>query len=426
MTSFRSFIIISILVASFSVFFIDAWIIKPAIFTASRRASLQHAARRRDDSSFVSSAFTSNSNDKNKDPFRGISNLIDDGNGNIRADLATSIWNWDKQHRDKDHLPKFEYSTRAGLRLVDEIARNLLSSNSQNRENDRAVTTYSDLVQEGVVALMYAMAKYSPATHNESFEHYAKRSIVASLTKVLAQDSRPIKLPSHVMDILKSAKRKRQSLLTKTGREPTLAHVAKELNVTSQQLQLYTMFGSTLSVERTMEIYDPLLENKATFADQDLWQQQHGVDVDDSNTEILEEQDKEGDDEMWIHLETVAAPLKEMIIDQDRYDNPNDLVYSNMIHDDVQDFLRKTLEQRELQVIELRYGLNGGKVVSLEAIGDSMGISASRVKQIEEQAMEKLRSSYTNRQVETYLEDERQVESLRDEKRDTASEEGEK
>ena len=397
MPSSRLITTVCILFASFFVGFIDAWVSNPSQ-TSSFRSTAHLAAERRYSSSSVGSAFSNN----DQDPFHGISHLIDDGNGNIRSDLATSIWNWDNEKRSKEHLPKLEYSTRTGLRLVDEIAKNLLSGTTR-MDDDR---TYSDLVQEGVMALMYAMAKYNPKVDEESFEHYAKRHILASLTKALAQDSRPMKLPAHVMELLKSAKRKRQALLTQTGREPTMAQVAKELDVSPQQLELYQMFESTLSVERTMEIYDPLLEQQATFADQASWQKQHGIDIDDSNTEMFQQEKEEGEDEMWVHLETVAAPLKDMIIDKDRFDNPDDLVFANQIHDDVKEFLERTLDERELQVIDLRYGLdNGGKVTSLSEIGKVLGISASRVAQIEEQAMEKLRSSYTNRKVETYLED---------------------
>ena len=216
-----------------------------------------------------------------------------------------------------------------------------------------------------------------------------------------------------------------KTLLTKTGREPTLAQVAQELDVTPQELELYTLLGSTTySVERTMEIYDPLLENKATFADQDSWQEEHGVNVDtDESSDTQKEVLQEGDDEMWIHLETVAAPLKEMIVDQDVFDNPSELVFENMIHDDVQEFLKKTLTKRELQVIEQRYGLDrGGNVVSLEDIGESLGISAARVAQIEHEALRKLRSSYTNRQVETYLDEESEVEERPGEQREVSKE----
>jgi RNA polymerase nonessential primary-like sigma factor len=68
--------------------------------------------------------------------------------------------------------------------------------------------------------------------------------------------------------------------------------------------------------------------------------------------------------------------------------------------------LVKTLDERELQVIRMRYGLSNGEVTSLSDIGSEFGVTASRIKQIEEQSMEKLRSSYTNRSVEPYLEDE--------------------
>jgi RNA polymerase primary sigma factor len=337
------------------------------------------------------------------DPFRGISHLIDDGNGNIRSDLATSIWNWDNEHRRKDSLPKFEYSTRKGLRLVDEIARELLETTrgvNKGVDEDHTVTTYSDLVQEGVVALMYAMAKYDDS-QGESFAHYARRKIATTLTRYLGKDSRSFRLPSHIMELLNHARRIKARLRSQMGREPTISQVAEELGIPTKKLELYQLVsGSTLSVERTMEIYDPLVET--TFADQDTWEHEHW------GEENAEQQD-EGEDEMWVHQEQIAAPLRDMI--PDTQPTPDDLVFQRMIHDDVDDFLVKTLTDRELQIIRLRYGLNNGKATSLSDIGLELGVTASRVKQIEEQAMEKLRSSYTNREVEPYLEDEHETKS---------------
>lgn len=388
----------------FYVVFIDAWISKPARFVGRPTCSFP---------TLLSAADSSSDNtDSSKDPFEGISHLLDDGKGHIRPELATSIFNWEQEHREKDHLAKFEYSTRAGLRLVDEIAKSLLltttsssSSTSTTTSNDRTATTYSDLVQEGIVALMYAMTKYDNSLQEESFHHYARRHIANTLQKVLAQESNVMTVPTHVLELLKRAKRKRQALFSKTGREPTTAEIATLLDISAQQLELYyILFGSALSVERTMEIYDPLLENKATFADQQEWEHEHGISLNEEN--VPQEEEQEGDDEMYIHLESVAAPLRDMIIDKDRFDNPNDVLVEEMLHDDVQEFLKKTLSERELQVIEWRFGLlNGGKVTSLEDIGTILGISAGRVAQIEEQAMEKLKTSYTNRQVETYLEE---------------------
>jgi RNA polymerase sigma factor (sigma-70 family) len=372
---------------------IDAWLIAKPVLNRGARTSTEymHVAA---EQSFVGSA-------TDDDPFRGISHLIDDGKGNIRSDLATSIWNWDNEHRSRDKLPKFEYSTRKGLRLVEETARELLETTrgvNKGVDEDHTVTTYSDLIQEGVVALMYAMAKYTDS-EEESFRHYARRCIVTALTRYLGKDSRSFHLPTHVVELLKHARRTKAQLQTQMGREPTLAQVAEKLDIPMEKLQLYQLVsGSTLSVERTMEIYDPLLET--TFADQDTWEHEHGEE-DEENDDGLQQ---EGEDEMWVHQEQIAAPLRDMIPDTSAL--PDELIYRKMIHDDVNEFLVRTLDERELQVIRMRYGLSNGKVTSLSDIGSELGVTASRIKQIEEQAMEKLRSSYTNRAVEPYLEDE--------------------
>ena len=372
---------------------IDAWLTSKPIFT-SRARTTPESMHVFAEQSFVGSA-------TDNDPFRGISHLIDDGNGNIRSDLATSIWNWDNEHRNRDSLPKFRYSTRKGLRLVDEIARELLETTwgvNKGVDEDHMVTTYSDLIQEGVVALMYAIAKYNDS-QEESFEHYARRKITTSLTRYLAKDSRSFHLPSHVVELLNHARRTKARLRAQMGREPTIAQVAEELGVPTKKLELYQLVsGGTLSVERTMEIYDPLLET--TFADQDTWEHEHWEEDND-------EEQEEGEDEMWVHQEQIAAPLRDMI--PDTQPTPDDLIFQKMIHDDVDDFLVRTLTDRELHVIRMRYGLNNGKAASLSDIGQELGVTASRVKQIEEQAMEKLRSSFTNREVEPYLEDEHEA-----------------
>lgn len=374
---------------------IDAWLTSKLILTGKARTTPEsmHVSA---EQPFAGSA-------TNNDPFRGISHLIDDGNGNIRSDLATSIWNWDNEHRSRDSLPKFEYSTRKGLRLVDEIARDLLETTqgvNKGVDEDHTVTTYSDLIQEGVVALMYAMAKYNDS-QEESFEHYARRKITTSLARYLAKDSRSFHLPSHVVELLNHARRTKTRLRSQMGREPTISQVAEELGIPTKKLELYQLVsGSTLSVERTMEIYDPTLET--TFADQDAWEHEHWEEENEELPEL-----EEGEDEMWVHQEQIAAPLRDMI--PDTQPTPDDLVFQRMIHDDVDDFLVKTLTDRELQVIRMIYGLNNGEATSLSDIGLELGMTASRVKQIEEQAMEKLRSSYTNRDVEPYLEDEHEV-----------------
>jgi len=91
-----------------------------------------------------------------------------------------------------------------------------------------------------------------------------------------------------------------------------------------------------------------------------------------------------------------------------------------MIQHDVDDFLTRTLNDQELEVIRMRYGLSGSgsssvgaddnsgtpAAMSLTHVAKQLGVSRTRIAQIEERALEKLRTSYTNRYVEVYLDDE--------------------
>lgn len=387
---------------------IDAWVaLKPFLTTKQSRPNSSRIPQQLSSSpSEQPSAFSTD------DPFHGISHLIDDGKGNIRSDLATSIWNWDHEHRSQNSLPKFEYSTRQGLRLVEEISRELLETTTRNvnkaMDEDHTITAYSDLVQEGVVALMYAMTKFDATQQDETFEQYARRHIISSLSKSLAQESGPIRLPGHVFDVLKRAEQAKRQLQDELNAQPTLQQVATKLEIVPEKLQLYQLLaGKALSVERTMEILDPVVDTSSvTFEDSAKWQEQHGEMMALERGDSFEEQDgEEGEDEMWFHQEQIAAPLRDMIVDSEE-PTPDDLLLRKMIHDDVEDFLTRTLNERELEVIHMRFGLEDGRVHSLLEVGQFLGVTASRVAQIEEQAMDKLRSSYTNRNIEPYLDEE--------------------
>ncbi len=390
---------------------------------------------------------------------RKINSILDDGHGHINPELAQSIWEWDNDHRlqeeqseddtlannshnDDSHngrkrvkeakfpAAKLKYSTRDGLRLVDKIARELMaegpaqsrgsatSSSSIAATADSSDLSYSDLVQEGVVALMRAMSTFDPdriqpgqppEQPQQTFEVYARKSIFRAMSIALASTGRPIRIPTHVHETLLHAKRARRNLRTRLHREPTLAEVADRIGVTTEKLSLYQLASrGTLSVESTVEIYDPSSNHPTSFTDLDTYEARTGKDealLHSGEADFGLEEEEE-----WVEHDKVVAPLKEIIADVNS-EGPDEFALGDMIRHDVDDFLTKTLDPQELSIIRMRYGLDtsnliiGGKGLSLEMIGQKLGITHQYVSQIEQRALEKLRTSFSNSYIGAYLDD---------------------
>lgn len=339
--------------------------------------------------------------------------ILDDGHGHINPELAQSIWEWDNEHRlleegDIEKTTKFpaaelKYSTRDGLRLVDKIARDLLPADSSD-------LSYSDLVQEGVVALMRAMTTFDPSDDKENkFETYAKKSIIHAMSQVLTDTGRPINIPSHVHETLLHAKRARNNLRSKykNNREPTLAEVASRIGVTTEKLSLYQLVSrGTLSVESTVGIYDPSSngDNPATFTDLDTYEAETGKE----ETQMFQsgEEDLNIEEEKdWVEHNKMVAPLKDFIADRTNQ-APDEFALTDMIRHDVDEFLtRSTLDPQELYIIRMRYGLDAGKSLPVDNVGRKLGMTAKEVAEIEQRALKKLKTSFQNSFLGAYLDD---------------------
>lgn len=348
--------------------------------------------------------------------------ILDDGSGNINRDLAESIYNWEQQRREKSELPPFRFSARQGLRLVDEIAHELLSdwwNEQQKTENpsygERSVqdasvvdATYSDLVQDGVVALMHAMARYNgqPA----EFEQFARQSITQQLSRALAKQASPFRWPEQVVKKWRAAQMERGQFLLDYGREPTVSELAQRLNMTTQQLEVYQQLSrESISMESTVEIYDPTLEAFAKFADQDDWEQQQGHFLDQGDHVLADElvedfvdetTQYEGEDEMWVHQEQIAAPLREVIPDDEN--DPDNIVLGEMLRLGVNDLVERTLNRQERQLIRLRYGIGSTPAMSQHEVANLWSVPLHLVQRLEQKALWKLRESYKNRYVDSH------------------------
>ena len=209
---------------------------------------------------------------------------------------------------------------------------------------------------------------------NESFEAFAKYTIQKSLDAYMVDRSRGTGTAS------------RSSSSNRQGQPP-------------------------LSMESTVKIADPL-ETEDHYFNQDEWEIREGLVLDNGKSlqreqlveDYLDETIQyEGEDQMWIHEQSVAAPLRDSIADDNMesiLENPDsldDMALMDMILYNVDDFLGRTLDDVESQVIQMRFGLDDGEPKTQKDIAYGLGLTLSQVRKHQKRALEKMRKSFTER-----------------------------
>jgi len=235
-----------------------------------------------------------------------------------------------------------EHLIRANARLVISVAKKYIG---------RGVP-FLDLIQEGNIGLIRATNKFE-YRRGHKFSTYATWWIRQAVSRAVADQGRTIRVPVHMGDQLNRMRRVQMRLTQELGRDPSMEELAVGMETTPDKVENLLEIA-----RRPVSLETPI--------------------------------DEDGDSTFGDFVEDVNSPA------------PAVEVANNLLHEQLKSALDR-LPVREAQILRLRYGLEDGRVYTLEEVGQAIGVTRERVRQLEAQALNRLRQSSAHVILRDYL-----------------------
>ena len=263
-----------------------------------------------------------------------------------RRKLNDGLEDWEERERllwfVRDGQAAQEHLIKANSRLVVSVAKKYVG---------RGVP-FLDLIQEGNIGLIRAVKKFD-YRRGYKFSTYATWWIRQAVTRAIADQGRTIRVPVHMYEQINRLTRTSRQLVQELGRDPTTEEIADELKVSPRKVE-HIMRVS----QRPLSLEMPVGEEEDSY-------------------------------------------LGDFIEDEDA-DAPGDAAGQQLLRE-VIDEIFQSLTPREVRILQLRFGLVDGYCYTLEEVGKKFGVTRERIRQIEAQALSRLRHPSRSRKLRDYL-----------------------